>query len=78
MVQKSSLVEPCITTVTSAISLMATLAAQTAFMEASLLGRSELLWDPTMTTGTGVLSDAPHALPDVLQQLLRRLAAAKL
>ena len=56
MEQKSSLVEPCITTVTSAISLMATLAAQTAFMEASLLGRSELLCDPTSTTGTGVLS----------------------
>ena len=38
------------------MSLMATVAAQMAFMEASLLGRSELLCEPTMTTGTGVFS----------------------
>jgi hypothetical protein len=33
---------------------MAVVAAQMAFIEASLLGRSEDLWEPTMTTGTGV------------------------
>ncbi len=53
--QKSSDVLPCITTVTSAISLTATLAAHMAFMALSLLGRSALRWLPTNTMGTGVL-----------------------
>src|SRR5512137_1174180 len=56
MLQKSSLVLPCITTHTSAMSLIAVVAAQMAFMEASLLGRSDDLCDPTMTTGTGVFT----------------------
>ncbi|VVB86054.1 Uncharacterised protein [uncultured archaeon] len=54
MEQKSSLVEPCITTHTSAISLVATAAAHTAFMTLSLLGRSALRCEPTSTMGTGV------------------------
>src|SRR5659263_287481 len=54
ILQKSSLVEPCITTHTSAISLAATAAAHMAFMVLSLLGLSALLWEPTSTIGTGV------------------------
>src|SRR4030067_294498 len=52
--QKSSLVEPCITTQTSAMSLVATTAAHTAFMALSLLGRSALRCEPTRTIGIGV------------------------
>ena len=36
------------------MSLIATKAAQIAFMALSLLGRSALLWEPTITIGTGV------------------------